>query len=275
MSDEPVLQPVLGTGPDPEMALFAALAAAQGEFPVIPKARTVKVQSAKGNYSFDYAPLDVILAAVRPVLAKHGLSFVQTVHTESEFQTLRTTLMHVAGARVVSDVPMPQLPQMPQQVGSQLTYFRRYSLTLALGIAAEEDDDGNGAQDQPRQMADRRTPPPRAATPAQQPAPAAPAAAKGADKPPAAAQLRELQQLLNELKPAEDNEAASAEWDAMLDRWFQAASKSAGREIVSYDEMRGDAVAGIIKLLKTKKANAGAGTSKPAARPAPRRTVAV
>jgi hypothetical protein len=34
----------------------------------------------------------------------------------------------------------------PQEIGSALTYARRYSLSALIGIAADEDDDANAAQ---------------------------------------------------------------------------------------------------------------------------------
>jgi len=37
-----------------------------------------------------------------------------------------------------------------QGAGSAVTYARRYSLCAALGIAAEDDDDGNAATEQPK-----------------------------------------------------------------------------------------------------------------------------
>lgn len=38
----------------------------------------------------------------------------------------------------------------PQTAGSAITYARRYSLCAALGVAGEEDDDGNAAQHAPK-----------------------------------------------------------------------------------------------------------------------------
>lgn len=39
----------------------------------------------------------------------------------------------------------------PQEVGSLTTYYKRYALAAVLGIATEEDDDGNAATHAPRQ----------------------------------------------------------------------------------------------------------------------------
>ena len=58
--------------------LFAALAAAQGEFPPIERTKTVRVSmKAGGSYTFDYAPLDQVQKVCAPVLAKHGICVLQ------------------------------------------------------------------------------------------------------------------------------------------------------------------------------------------------------
>ena len=125
-------------------SIAEALAKAQGEFPAIPKNRTAKVpMKAGGTYSYDYADLSDIVQAVRPVLAKHGLSFSQSVAG----QVLRSTLFHSSGQMISSEIPFNCPPGgRPQDTGSALTYARRYCLCALLGVVAEEDDDGNIAQ---------------------------------------------------------------------------------------------------------------------------------
>lgn len=118
--------------------LNAALAAAQGEFPPIPKDKTVKTAS----YEFSYASLDTIIDKCRPALAKNGLAIVQLLEDTGTGPALRTELRHASGASVGSSFPLTRVPESPQQLGSLLTYLRRYALTALLGVAAEEDDDG-------------------------------------------------------------------------------------------------------------------------------------
>jgi hypothetical protein len=125
-----------------QTALYAALADAQGEFPPIPKDRTVKVQTKTGgSYTFSYAPLDTILEKVRPALAKHGLSLIQTF----DGNTMTTTLAHSAGGTVQSRFEVRQGTHSWQEFGSAITYARRYAITALLCVASEEDDDGNAA----------------------------------------------------------------------------------------------------------------------------------
>lgn len=127
--------------------LAKALAAAQAEFPPIERSREVKVQTKTGgSYTFSYAPLDAILSTVRPVLAKHGLAFSQMLTENADTPALRTLLLHESGDSLQGVCPLPVTPGMSaQEFGSLVTYFRRYALVAALGIASEEDDDGNAA----------------------------------------------------------------------------------------------------------------------------------
>jgi len=124
--------------------LAAALVNAQAEWPAIGK-------SADG-YGYKYAPLDQVIAAVRPVLAKHDLSFVQMPGTSEHLDqiVLTTTLLHFSGEYIeeTMTIPVPKVGKAnaAQCYGAGLTYARRYSLESMLGIASTEDvDGGNGA----------------------------------------------------------------------------------------------------------------------------------
>jgi hypothetical protein len=128
--------PDTGYGP-----LAAALAKAQAAFPAISRDKEVTVQTkAGGSYKFKYAPLDSILAAVRAPLAANGLAIVQLLDED----TLVTSLLHESGAILSGRTPIPATEGV-QAYGSAITYLRRYSIQALLGIAAEEDDDGNQA----------------------------------------------------------------------------------------------------------------------------------
>lgn len=117
--------------------LYKALAAAQKDFPPIDKSQTGDA----GSYTYKYADLANILAAVRPVLAKHGLSVTQPIRGEY----LHTVLAHESGETIESQVRIGD-PGKPQQYGSLLTYVRRYALIALLGVAAEEDTEARGVE---------------------------------------------------------------------------------------------------------------------------------
>lgn len=122
-------------------ALAAALAKAQAQFPTITRDKEVTVTlKTGGSYKFKYAPLDSILSAVRGPLAANGLAIVQLLDED----VLVTSLLHESGAILSGRTPIPASEGV-QAYGSAITYLRRYSIQALLGVAAEEDDDGNQA----------------------------------------------------------------------------------------------------------------------------------
>ena len=136
-------------------SLASALAAAQAEFPAILKTKTVRVQTKTGgSYTFDYAPLEAIIDAVRKPLSDHGLAIAQPLTHLDGRPALRTILMHESGGSIEDVTPVLVSGTMQEQ-GSGITYMRRYTLTSMLGLASEDDDDGNhaaghGATPQPK-----------------------------------------------------------------------------------------------------------------------------
>jgi ERF superfamily len=121
--------------------LVDSLAKAQGEFPTIPRSRSVEVRmKSGGSYAFKYAPMETIIAAVRPVLAKHGISLCQTIDAGSMW----TVLAKGDASLKLAPVPMNFREGMSaQEMGSELTYKQRYSLKIALCLATDDDDDAN------------------------------------------------------------------------------------------------------------------------------------
>lgn len=100
-----------------------------------------------------YAPLDVVINTAKPVLAKYGLSFIQSTGSEGEMISVTTLLIHESGEWIETDpltLPAYQIKGggvkefNAQGAGSSLTYARRYSLSAALGLSSEDDDDANG-----------------------------------------------------------------------------------------------------------------------------------
>jgi hypothetical protein len=122
----------------------AAIVAAQAEITAPVKDREVEVFSRRTNskYKFKYATMSSMVEALRPTLAKHGLSFVQYVMDGH----MVTRILHEDGEHLNCPLPMPSLPPAPQEAGSIITYFRRYSFQAAFGLVAEEEDDANVAE---------------------------------------------------------------------------------------------------------------------------------
>jgi hypothetical protein len=87
-----------------------------------------------------YADLTAVLDAVVPAFTANGLSIVQTV----DGGQLVTTLLHTSGQFITSAADIPAHSNA-QQLGSALTYLRRYTVQALAAIAADDDDDGNVA----------------------------------------------------------------------------------------------------------------------------------
>lgn len=145
--------------------LFEALAKAQGEFSTIVKDSTATVEGKDGKrgYTFDYAGIDVVLAAVRPALTKNGLAVSQVFSGIGE--ELTTVLAHGSAMMVVT-CGLPEW-KGAQGLGSVITYMKRYQLLGLLGVAPSDDDDGNAADGNAATIAPRNRPTPPAVKPAE------------------------------------------------------------------------------------------------------------
>jgi hypothetical protein len=121
--------------------LVAALSKAQGEMDNAP------MLSENPHFRSKYADLASIRNATVPHLAKNGLALFQSISAVNGSGLLLVTrLAHSSGQWVESAYPIP-LDSKPHIMGSAITYARRYSWAAICGIAAEEDDDANAAQE--------------------------------------------------------------------------------------------------------------------------------
>lgn len=149
--------------------LAAALAKAQSKITSPPRNREVEVYSKRTNskYKFRYATLDCIIDHVRPALTENGIWFTQTLEAKDDGKyKLVTELLHESGERLRSETPLLVEDNGNQAFGSALTYMRRYALTAMLGVAADEDDDGNAADGNSIQsQKDKNKAPPKKAAP--------------------------------------------------------------------------------------------------------------
>ena len=118
------------------IGINAALVAALGEL------RNVAKNAVNPHFKNRYASLDAILDAARPVLHKHGLALSQEPIFEDGKAGVVTRIIHMSGESRESTLLLPLRDQSAQGVGSALTYARRYAVSSVLGIAADDDDDG-------------------------------------------------------------------------------------------------------------------------------------
>lgn len=124
--------------------LAKALVAFQKVVPTIEKNRIAKIPTKSGpGYSYKYADLADIWAAVRQPLADNKLAVTQLMTGGSDGYTgLRTTIWHESGQFTESVLEIPTQGKSAQEAGSLFTYYKRYALGAALGISTEDDDDG-------------------------------------------------------------------------------------------------------------------------------------
>lgn len=120
--------------------LIPDFVALQGELPNVTKDAT------NPHFNKKYADLAGVIDVARPLLAKHNFALNhQTALSDDGRPLLITTLWHASGQflRAVSSIAPEK--QTFQGVGSAITYTRRYDGMAIIGLAPEEDDDGNAA----------------------------------------------------------------------------------------------------------------------------------
>ena len=127
--------------------LGSALAAFQGEMPAVHKGKTAKVPTKSGgSYNYSYADVADVTAAVMPLLARHGLSFTCLPRaTESGYELVARLIHGPSGESVEGALPL--FGRTSQEIGSALTYNRRYLLGCLTGVVTDDDEDGKAAND--------------------------------------------------------------------------------------------------------------------------------
>ena len=126
----------VATGPT---SIAEALAAAQLEITDPAK------DAVNPHFKSRYADLATVLKTVRPVLAKHGIALVQTTRVEDDGRLILVTRLLWGDEEIVGYYPVQPTKADPQGYGSAMTYARRYALQAIVGVAADDDDDGNAA----------------------------------------------------------------------------------------------------------------------------------
>lgn len=122
--------------------IHTAILSIQSDLPVVAKRRTADT----GKYKYSYADIADLTAAVMPRLK--ALEVIYTCHPEivlvngSAEQSVRGCLTHVPTLTEVHGVLMMKGSRTNQEVGSSLTYYRRYLLGCLTGVLTDDDEDG-------------------------------------------------------------------------------------------------------------------------------------
>ena len=128
---------------EPKVQFIQALQKAQQEFPSLGKTKEVGV----GKFGYSYLPLEQMLSKIQPVLHKNKLHISQVFgYTPTGETTIKTKLVHESGHEEVSELPLFIPPRDMQKKneahvwGSSVTYQRRYSIKLILGVETDMDN---------------------------------------------------------------------------------------------------------------------------------------
>jgi len=132
-------------------SIWTALHAAKQELGKVPK------DSTNPFFKSKYFDINGLLDVVEPCLHKHGLFVIQPIADGK----VCTRIVHAATGESIESSLQLSGTNDPQKHGSEITYYRRYTLQSLLAMQAD-DDDGNAAsgrtQAQPKQEAKPKEP---------------------------------------------------------------------------------------------------------------------
>lgn len=107
----------------------------------------VKKTMKNGHFKNTYADINALLEVVEPVLLDNGLLLLQPIINNKVI----TQIIDVETGDKIESIIELDGNLNPQQRGSQITYYRRYSLQSALSLEVI-DDDGNSASVQQKPL---------------------------------------------------------------------------------------------------------------------------
>ena len=131
-------------------AFEAAVAEAKSELKPILKSREVDFTGNTGKRTnYWYEDFAQIATQVDPVLSKRGLSYEHRAQQNAKTLTVTCVLAHRDGhheeTTLSADNDESGNKNSIQSVGSAATYLQRYTLKLAIGLAAAKDNDARSA----------------------------------------------------------------------------------------------------------------------------------
>ena len=132
-------------------AFDAAIALAKAEIKPIVKRQEVDFTSQKGRTNYKYEGFADIAEHVDPILGKYGLSYRHRPKQDGKMLTITCILSHRDGHSEESSLSALNDESGNkngiQGIGSTATFLQRYTVKLALGLAAAKDNDGRGYSD--------------------------------------------------------------------------------------------------------------------------------
>ncbi len=124
------------------MTLSEAIAKARAEM----KAPKMDKEASMGQgRTYRYASLASVLDSVLPSLTKHGITLLQPCSMGDGVVSV-TTRLQLGEQTVETTLSAPLSRGGFHEMGSAITYLRRYGLSSLLAICADEDEDGHAAE---------------------------------------------------------------------------------------------------------------------------------
>ena len=98
------------------------------------RVQAVKKDGTNPHFKTTYATLTQIISEVKPILSELGIVLMQPIK-DGNVGTMLISKDEV----IESSLPLP-VTLNPQQMGSAITYYRRYTLASLLALEIEDDD---------------------------------------------------------------------------------------------------------------------------------------
>lgn len=148
------LPPPASKKPEAELSMFFSTVEMGEWAAAMAKAQGMMENAAKSannpHFGSKYADLASVMDVCRGPLAANDIALTQPPATTKDGRVrIVTMLLHKSGQCLTGTLEMPVNGQTAQNIGSAITYGRRYSLMGMLGLAGDDDDDGNAASGQP------------------------------------------------------------------------------------------------------------------------------
>ena len=102
--------------------------------------KAIEKDSVNPHFKNSYFDINTLLAALKPILSANGLIVLQPVMVVDGTNVLQTHVIDAeSGESLTSSITLPST-EKAQELGSALTYYRRYSLQAMFLLEAEDDD---------------------------------------------------------------------------------------------------------------------------------------
>jgi len=123
-----------------KVALYEKLFNAKSEIGQISKNKT------NPFHKSEYFDVNGLIEAVEPILQKHKLLLIQPL-IDNQVVSIISDIE--TGFEISSSIEIRNQDN-PQKIGSEITYYRRYTLQSLLGLKAEDDDANKASVNKPK-----------------------------------------------------------------------------------------------------------------------------